>query len=147
MIKNIVNLTKILSKDLLSKFDFINFDNKKINKKNTFIFILLTIIITLCFLSYKIIYYLRDINQHTIFLSVYCMISSIIILFQVTLISINNYYFSNELKVLLPLPIKPKELLIAKFLTIVFTMYISEAIFLIFPMIIYGVMTYCNLWY
>ncbi len=147
MINNIVNLTKILSKDLLSKFDFINLDNKKINKKNTIFWLLLTIIITLCFLSYKIIYYLRDINQHTVFLSVYWMISSIIILFQVTLISINNYYFSNELKVLLPLPIKPKELLIAKFLTIVFTMYISEAIFLIFPMIIYGVMTYCNLWY
>ncbi len=147
MIKNIVNLTKILSKDLLSKLEFINIDNKKANKKSTIFWLLLTVIVSLSFLSYKIVDFLRDINQQVIFLSIYLMIISIIIVFQVSLISLNNYYFSHELNYLLPLPIKPKELLIAKFLTILFNMYISEMIFLLFPMLIYGIMTYGNLMY
>ncbi len=147
MIKNITTLTKILLKDLLLKIQFINFDSKKINKKNTVFWFLLTIIITLSFLSYKTIDFLRDINQSEVFLSIYWMIIFIIILFQTILISINIYYFSNDFKALLPLPIKPKELLTAKFLTITIYIYISELIFLLFPMIIYGIMTYCNLWY
>lgn len=147
MIKNITTLTKILLKDLLLKIQFINFDSKKINKKNTVFWFLLTIIITLSFLSYKTIDFLRDINQSEVFLSVYWMIIFIIILFQSILISNNIYYFSDDFKALLPLPIKPKELLTAKFLTITIYIYISELIFLLFPMIIYGIMTYCNLLY
>ena len=147
MIKNITTLTKILLKDLLLKIEFINFDSKKINKKNTVFWFLLTIIITLSFLSYKTIDFLRDINQSEVFLSVYWMIIFIIILFQSILISNNIYYFSDDFKALLPLPIKPKELLTAKFLAITIYIYISELIFLLFPMIIYGIMTYCNLWY
>ena len=147
MLKNIINLTNILSKDLLSKLDFINIDNKKINKKNTVFWLLLTVIISLSFLSYKAIYYLKEINRPTIFLNFYLMIISIIILYQVILISFNSYYFSHEINYLLPFPIKPRELLIAKFLTLLFNMYISEMIFLVFPMLIYGIMTYCNLLY
>lgn len=147
MFKNIVNLTKILSKDLLSKLEFINIDNKRINKKNMAFWFLLTVVTSLSFISYKSIYFLRKINQSSIFLNVYWTMISIIITFQVILISLNNYYFSHELNNLLPLPIKPKELLIAKFLTILFNMYISEMIFLLFPMLIYGIMTYGNLLY
>ena len=131
MFKNIVNLTKILSKDLLSKLEFINIDNKRINKKNMAFWFLLTVVTSLSFISYKSIYFLRKINQSSIFLNVYWTMISIIITFQVILISLNNYYFSHELNNLLPLPIKPKELLIAKFLTILFNMYISEMIFLL----------------
>ena len=147
MFKNIVNLTKILSKDLLSKLEFINIDNKRINKKNMDFWFLLTVVTSLSFISYKSIYFLRKINQSSIFLNVYWTMIAIIITFQVILISLNNYYFSHELNNLLPLPIKPKELLIAKFLTILFNMYISEMIFLLFPMLIYGIMTYGNLLY
>ena len=145
MFKNIINLTKILSKNLLAKLDFIDADNKRFNTKSFTFWLLLIVVIAISFISLKIVFYLRDIYQTPIFLDTYLMLMSIILVFQTILVSINNYYFSSELKSLLPLPIKPKELLIAKFLTIVFNIYISEIIFLVSPMIIYGVMTHAGL--
>lgn len=144
MYKNIVNLTRILCKDLLSKLDFINVHNRKIDKKKSTFWFLVTIIIAIAFLSYKVIIFFRDINQQIIFLNLFFMMLSIITIFQIIIISLNNYYFSHELNYLLPLPIKPKELLISKFLTILINIYISESLFFLIPMLLYGILTYCN---
>ena len=39
------------------------------------------------------------------------------------------FYFSKDLEYILPLPIKPTELLMAKFFTLITTLYVSEMIF------------------
>ena len=69
MNKNIKNLTKIFSKDLLSRFDFIDFEKKKINKKTIIFWLFLIVIISISFMSYKVIRFLKEINQATIFLN------------------------------------------------------------------------------
>lgn len=147
MNKNIKNLTKIFSKDLLSRFDFINFEKKKINKKTVIFWLFLIVIISISFMSYKVIHFLKEINQTAIFLNGYMMIISFIIAFQTIIICTNSYYFSYDLNLLLPLPIKPKDILTAKFITIILNMYLTELIFFLFPMIIYGIMTLSNLLY
>ena len=147
MNKNIKNLTKIFSKDLLSRFDFIDFEKKKINKKTIIFWLFLIVIISISFMSYKVIRFLKEINQATIFLNGCMMIISFIIVFQTIIICANNYYFSYDLNLLLPLPIKPKDILTAKFITIVLNIYLTELVFFLFPMIIYGIMTFGNLLY
>ena len=51
------------------------------------------------------------------------------------------FYFSKDIEFILPLPIKSEELLIAKFCTLVCTLYISEIIFGIIPISMYGILT------
>ena len=75
------------------------------------------------------------------------LIIMIIMVFQVILASTNVYFFSRDLEVLLPLPIKTEELLISKFNTLVINLYFSEIIFALFPLIIYGICTYVGIIY
>lgn len=147
MNKNIINLIKIFSKDLLSRFDFVNFEKKKLNKKTIIFWHLLLVSVSISFISYKLIYFLREINQATLFLNGFMMITSITIVFRTINLCINKYYFSKDLNLLLPLPLKPKDILTAKFITIVLNIYITELIFFLCPMMIYGIMTFSNFLY
>ena len=142
--KNIVNLTKMLSKEHFSKLKLFEKTEKKTKKTVTF-WLLIMVILTFTFISYKIIDALIKINQPYIFLNIYWFIASIIILFEVALLSGDIYYFSKDINLIMPLPVKPYELLISKFLTLILNMYLTEAAFLLFPMIIYGIMTYMNI--
>lgn len=142
--KNIVNLTKMLSKEHFSKLNLFEKNEKKTKKTVTF-WLLIMVILTFTFISYKIIDALIKINQPYIFLNIYWLIASIIILFEVALLSGDIYYFSKDINLIMPLPVKPYELLISKFLTLILNMYLTEAVFLLFPMIIYGIMTYMNI--
>ena len=132
-IKNIFNLTKIL---------FLNsFQNPYIidPKTNKFIWFLVIVMVALSYLSYMIVDELVKIGQPTLFLNFFFLIIMIIMIFQVILASTNVYFFSRDLEVLLPLPIKTEELLISKFNTLVINLYFSEIIFALFPLIIYGI--------
>lgn len=98
-------------------------------------------------MSQKCIGFLVDIGQEKIFLEIFFLILNIIIMSQTILSCTNIYYFSKDIECILPLPIKPIELLISKFNTILSMTYITELSFCTIPLLIYGLMTNNNLFY
>ena len=146
-IKNIFNLTKIHFLNSFQNPYIIDPKTNKINKKSIFIWFLVIVMVALSYLSYMIVDELVKIGQPTLFLNFFFLIIMIIMIFQVILASTNVYFFSRDLEVLLPLPIKTEELLISKFNTLVINLYFSEIIFVLFPLIIYGICTYAGIIY
>ena len=132
-IKNIFNLTKIISKNSLQNPYLIDKKTNKINKNSPYIWIVIIVMVAIMFVSYKTIGELVKINKEYIFLNIFFLILMLIMIFQIILSSTNIYFFSNDLERLLPLPIKTEELLISKFNTILINLYFSEFIFALFP--------------
>ena len=119
----------------------------KINKKSIFVWLILIVMAGISFLSYEVINELVKVGQPILFLNIFFLLFMMIIIFQIILASTNVYFFSKDLEVLLPLPLKSEELLISKFNTIVVNLYFSELIFAFFPLIIYGICTYAGIIY
>lgn len=140
MIKKIMNLTKIFFVDYFNNLAMVDKKTNKINKKSMFTWLVLVLVIALSYISYSIIDVLGEINQESIFLSAYFLILSRIIAFQTILVCTNVFYFSKDLEYVLPLPIKPVELLIAKFNTVLGMIYTFEAILALPPLLMYGLM-------
>lgn len=147
MIKKIKELTKIFIKEYFENLYLFSKDTKKINKKSIFTWLIIIVMITISFLSYKIIKWLNVRGQATFFLNIYFPIIATIFLFQTALICSNVFYFSKDLEHVLPLPIKPLELLIAKFNNVISIIYGMEILFLGPPLIIYGLIVTRNLIY
>lgn len=146
-IKNILRLTKIFFKNSFQNPYIIDKKTNKINKRSIFVWLMVIVMIAISYLSYKVIGELVKINQPTIFLNIFFLIIMIIMIFQIILASTNVYFFSKDLELILPLPIKSEELLIAKFNTILINIYFTEFIFVFFPLIIYGILTYAGILY
>lgn len=146
-INNIFKLTKVFFKNSFQNPYLINKEKNKINKKSIFLWLIIIVSIGISYLSFKTIEVLVDINFPEIFLNILFLIFNIIIVFQIILASSNVYFFSNDLEYILPLPINTDELLISKFNTILINLYFSEGIFLLFPLIIYGILTYSGIMY
>ncbi len=146
-IKSILRLTKIFFKNSFQNPYIIDKKTNKINKKSIFVWLMVIVMIAISYLSYKVIGELVKINQPTIFLNIFFLIIMIIMIFQIILASTNVYFFSKDLELILPLPIKSEKLLIAKFNTILINIYFTEFIFVFFPLIIYGILTYAGILY
>ena len=146
-IKNIFNLTKIFFKNSFQNPYIIDPKTNKINKKSIFVWLILIVMVGISFLSYEVINELVKVGQPILFLNSFFLLFINIIIFQIILASTNVYFFSKDLEVLLPLPLKSEELLISKFNTIVVNLYFSELIFAFFPLIIYGICTYAGIIY
>lgn len=146
-IKSIFNLTKIFFKNSFQNPYIIDPKTNKINKKSIFVWLILIVMAGISFLSYEVINELVKVGQPILFLNIFFLLFMMIIIFQIILASTNVYFFSKDLEVLLPLPLKSEELLISKFNTIVVNLYFSELIFAFFPLIIYGICTYAGIIY
>ena len=146
-IKNIFNLTKIFFKNSFQNPYIIDPKTTKINKKSIFVWLILIVMVGISFLSYEVINELVKVGQPILFLNIFFLLFMMIIIFQIILASTNVYFFSKDLEVLLPLPLKSEELLISKFNTIVVNLYFSELMFAFFPLIIYGICTYAGIIY
>ena len=140
-LKKIIDLTKIFLKDSYQNMNLINKEKNKINKKSVYVWGIVIICLALFYISNEIISKLRSIGQESIFFNIYFLILTVLIIFQTILVCTNIFYFSKDIEFILPLPIKSEELLIAKFCTLVCTLYISEIIFGIIPISMYGILT------
>ena len=96
--------------------------------------------VLLC-LSQKAIKALMSYNQENLFLNVYMIFLTIIFAIQTVLVCVNIFYFSKDLEMILHFPIKPVELLVAKLITLESKLYITEIIFAIVPLTMYGILT------
>ena len=138
MIKKTIQLSKVLFKDYFYNLNIFNKDTKKINIKSIFTWLLVIFEGLIIGLSFKAINWLDDRGQAILFLKIYLPIIATVFILQAILICSNVFFFSKDLEYILPLPIKPKELLIAKFNNVVSMIYGIEALFLAMPLLIYG---------
>lgn len=146
-IKIIKDLTKIFLKSAYQDVNIINKETKKINKRSVFVWLILIVSLALFYISNEIIKALVSSGYPEVFLSIYFLVLAIFIMFQTILVCTNIFYFSKDIELILPFPIKPVNLLIAKFNTLICTLYVSEAIFGIIPICIYGILTHSTLLY
>ena len=144
--KKIISLTKVFYKDYYKNLNLID-KNNKLNKKSIYVWALIVVIFAIGYLSFHIIKYLNGVGQPEIFLNIYMLILAILLMFQAILISTNVFYFSKDLEFVLPFPIKPLELLIAKFNTLLTILYSTELIFAFVPLSIYGLLASNNIFY
>ena len=140
MNKKIFSLTKVLLKN-----SFQRYSNKKTKNKigMMLLYAILVVYIMGIFgvLSYQIINTLKQINQESIFIGLFLMGIAIFIIVQAMISATNVFYFSKDLEYILPLPLKPREIMISKFNVILITEYVIEFIFALVPIIIYGILT------
>ncbi len=141
----IIKLTKIFLCETYQKTDIINERTGKINKKSIFIWLIGIIFIAIILISQAVIKYLVKINHPEIFLNVYLTFVTVLLSFQAVLLCVNVFYFSKDLEKVLHFPIKPLELLIAKFNCLLFISYITELILMFVPLILYGMLTQVGL--
>lgn len=144
-IKKIISLTKVLCKEYFEKLPI--FKSKEGNQNKLFKICAIIAIFGLAYVSYYTIHFLENVGQPQIFLGAYLLIMSIIIMFQQILACTNVYYFSKDLEYILPFPIKPLELLIARFNMLMSISYISIAMFVVVPLLIYGLIAANSLLY
>ena len=141
MIRKIIELSKVFIKDYFQNLYIFNKDTKKINKKSGIIWLLIVIVSMIGFISLKVIEALYARGQAILFLKIYLPILATIFMFQAILVCSNVFFFSKDLEYILPMPIKPIELLIAKFNNVISITYSMEGLFLFVPLVIYGIIT------
>lgn len=140
MINKIIQLSKILIMDYYQKLDIYDKKTKKINFRKSFTWLLIITTILITFLSYKIISFLMDRGIALIFFKIYFPIVATVFMTQTILVCCNIFFFSKDFQNILYMPIKPIEILIAKFNTILSIIYILEGMLLINPLLIYGIL-------
>ena len=151
MIKNkfkiILKLSDIFLKDSYNNMNIINKKTNRLNKKSIFLWMISILTFAIFYISQEVIKFLIDKGLSEIFLNIYFFILAIFIIFQTSLVVINLFYFSKDLEYILPLPIKPTEILISKFISLMCMVYLFEVIFGIIPVTIYGIYSNSSLFY
>ena len=139
--KKIFSLTNIFVKEFYQNIPIFDKEKKKFNRKSVFFWLIAIIFLGVTYLSYEIITFLADLGQAEIFLDLYFFILAILILFQTILVSANIFFFSRDIENVLHMPLKPAELLLAKFNTLICMLYVSEGIVGVVPLTLYGLLT------
>ena len=146
--KNILLLTKIFLKNSMFKKINSNTNGKKPNKylQTIGIIVLFAYIIGVFgYLSYQIIDMLQQVNQESLVLGVFLLAIAFLVFIQSVTSCMNLFYFSKDIENVLPLPIKPHQILIAKFNVLIITEYITILLFALAPFLIYGILTGASL--
>lgn len=138
MIKNVILLTKVSTKNLLESMNLISKSTGKFNKKSTYFWLLIIVMVAIGILSNYILSFLQQYGQTGIFLDVIFAMLLLIMFMQSIILSINVFYFSKDIEYFLPLPLRPMELMLSKFNTIMLVLYGTEAIFALIPLCLYG---------
>ena len=144
--KEIISLTRLFINESLGVSLF--FYNQKYNKKafykQLFTLIIVPVALIPAFFMYVSVMTatyigLSMINQSTVFLSIgYILATVLIIVFGVMYI-LSEFYFSDNMEELIPLPISQRKLIVAKFFSILVFEYIFAGLIFIPILIIYGV--------
>lgn len=137
--KEIILLTKILLKSSTS-------DGKKDNEKKSksfgrilfFVLVYGYIIVFMAYISNSIITILLEAKKEEVFLNFAFTILLGLSVLQIIIASLNILYFSKDLDVLMPLPLTPIKIVVAKLNCLVISQYIISTL-LVFPgLIVYG---------
>ena len=138
MINRIKKLTRIFLIDYYQNLKI--FNNNKINKKSIYLWLLIILLSFITYFSNTVITYLERTGQPDIFLKIYFPIISSVFIFQLISLISTIVYYSEDIKDVLSLPIKPIEIVIAKILTVLSIMYVMEGLVLFIPLTMYGML-------
>ena len=144
--KNIVNLTRIF---LISSFNKGGSSKKKnrIGKILLYGALLVYLVGVFAFLSYEILTGLIALKQQEAFIGLILMGVITLVMFTTVISTMNVLYFSDDNRFVLPLPLKPIEILSAKINTLLAYVYLEEAMLGLAPLVMYGIMTKQNVLY
>lgn len=141
--KKILELTKVFLKTSFSNMEAQTMGNNKSKLGMAFLYLFLIVYLggIIGFLSYNVIDGLISIQQEAVFIGLILLMTIGLTLFQSIFSSINVLYFTKDSEYILPLPLKPSEIILARTNVIIIMEYIVELIISLVPLIIYGVMT------
>lgn len=142
MFNKVKALTKIFIKDFYQNTNLVNRETKKINIKSIYFWMIVIISATMIYISYEAIKFTKSIGKPEIFINFYMIFLTILLMFQIAIVTANVFFFSKDLELILPLPIKSNEILISKFNTVLAMAYVTEIIFGLIPLILYGLLNY-----
>lgn len=125
-------------------------NSKRTNQKGFLGFIAFSIVfislaIAMTVISYVVTKKLIEINQSYTFINILLVMNFIILFTKSIFESLNVLYFSKDLKILLRMPIEPRDILHAKCINMIISEYEMETIMLAIPMVIYGIITKVNI--
>lgn len=145
----VLKLTKIFLKNSFSNMDAKMGVTSK-NSKNKFIlygilFLYLAVLVT--FFSYNLINGLITINQQTVFIGIILFIVFGVVIAQSILSSINILYFTKDSEYLLPLPLKPYQIILARTNVMLVVQFLIIALVGLLPLVIYGILTNASISY
>lgn len=136
----IISLSKVFTKEYVKNLKIFKKGKNGTNKSSILLWLVIILLVGITFLSYHLIDLLISMGIPEIFLNIYLVILAIFLLFQASMTAINVYFYSKDLEYILPLPIKPYEMLIAKFNTLLLMIYIGELVLGFIPLTLYGLM-------
>lgn len=137
----IVSFTKVLIKNSFQKYNENNKNKNIVGKVILYILLGAYLMGIFAFLSYGLISTLKQANQESMFIGIFLLGLALLTIIQSIISATNVFYFSKDIEYILPLPLKPKEILISKLNVILITEYIMEIIFAVTPITIYGIIT------
>jgi ABC-2 type transport system permease protein len=139
MWKNSFNLTKIF---LISSFGKGGSKKKNGTGKILLYGLLFAYLIgVFAFLSYEILTGLMALEQQESFIGFVLMAIITLVLFTTVISTMNVLYFSKDNRFILPLPLRPVEVLSAKINTLLAYVYLEEMMLGLAPLLMYGILT------
>ncbi len=138
MLRNIFSLTKVF---LSSSFRSGNRKKNKIGRILLYAGLFAYLGGIFGYLSYEMIRELSAIRQEAAFISIVLMMIISLTMLTTIVAIINVFYFSNDNLHVMPLPLKPYEVLSAKLNTLLIYQYMEETAFVSVPLVIYGILT------
>ena len=152
MKNKVISLTKVIFKNSFQNMETAKSSNENKNKKSKsmiilYIFVFLYLAGIIGIFSNGLIKELIAINQEEMFLGLILLSIAIFILIQSIFSAINLLYYSKDNEYILPLPIKPSEIVAAKTNVLLITEYFIVAIIGLIPLTIYGILTSASILY
>ena len=151
MMKNkVIALTKVFFKNSFQNMEAAASSKNKTNSKSMMILyaiVFLYLAGIVGFFSYNLVQGLIEIQQEEIFLGLILLAIGVFVLIQTIFSAISLLYYSKDNEYILPLPIKPSQIVMAKTNVLLITEYFIVAIIGLIPLIIYGILTTANIFY
>ena len=152
MKNKVISLTKVIFKNSFQNMETAKSANERKNKKSKsmiilYIFVFLYLAGIMGVFSNGLIKELMAINQEQMFLGLILLVIAGFVLIQSIFSAINILYYSKDNEYILPLPIKPSQIIAAKTNVLLITEYFIVAIIGLIPLVIYGVLTSANVLY
>ena len=149
MKSKVLSLSKVIFKNSFQNMETAKEVNNKKSKSMIilYIFAFLYLAGIVGVFSNSLISELLKIHQEKMFLGVILLGIAGFVLIQTIFSAINLLYYSKDNEYILPLPLKPSQIVIAKTNVLLVTEYFIVAILGLIPLSIYGILTYANILY
>ena len=142
-------LTKIFLKSSIQKMNdkYSISDSKSKHKTKAILYglLILYLFFVIGIFCVGLINSLKEIKQETIFIGLILLLNLGVVTIQTVFSSINLLYFAKDTDSVLPLPIKPYQIILARTNVLILVEYAIEAIVGLIPLIIYGVIVNCEI--